>query len=93
MNEFWEGVNFTAAPGDARFTLRQWAESQNNRGSVSRQTVSRQLFAITKAWNAWRRGRNVRLTDNAFILEHEERNEEGRVIKSTVWQRLPELRK
>ena len=93
VDEFWEGVNFTASPGDARFTLRQWAESQNNRGSISRKDISRQLFAITKAWNAWRRGRNTRLTDNAFILEHEERNEEGRVIKSTVWQRIPELRK
>ena len=93
VEEFWEGVNFTAAPGDARFTLREWAKKNQGRGSVSRKDVSRQLFAITMAWNAWRRGRNVRLTDNSFILEPEERNEENRVIKRTVWKPIPKFKK
>lgn len=96
VEEFWQGVNFTAAPGDARFTLRQWADSQKNRGSVSRKEISRQLFAITMAWNAWRRGHNTKLNtrdDNSLILEPEERNEENRVIKRTVWKPMPKFKK
>ena len=90
VEEFWDGVNYTARRGDARFSLRDWAKKNKGRGSVSRRDVSRQLFAIFYAWNQWRRGKNARLSDSIFIKEEEVRNDEGKIISPTVWKDIPD---
>lgn len=69
VKEFWDGVeNFIPnGPKDPRRTLREWAakrkrdrESGNRKsGSSGRVDNSEQLFAIFRAWNAWRAGEDL----------------------------------
>lgn len=90
VDEFWYGVCYTAGPGDARWSLRNWANrvGQNKARKGSRRDTSLRLFAVSVCWNAWREGRNTRIVS---VASKEVYDDEGNVVKPTVYRDIPEM--
>lgn len=90
IEEFWYGACYTAGPGDARFTLRKWISTLPSESKKGRKGFSLQLFAIATSWNAWRDDRGLQRI--LPIARSEQRTEEGRIEKPTVWRTIPDFK-
>lgn len=86
VDEFWYGVYFTAGPGDARWTLRSWSP---HRPARTVRDSSFRMYAVATAWNAWRKGKNMRISP---IMTKEVISDEGNVIQPTVWRMIPKMK-
>lgn len=88
VDEFWYGACFTAGPGDARWTLRNWAARRAD-DNKSRKYTSMGLYAVAVCWNAWREGRNTKI---APVSEKEIVSDSGHVLQPAVYRPIPKMK-
>ena len=88
VEEFWYGACFTAGPGDARWTLRNWAAKQSSTRKDARRDTSLGLYAVAVCWNAWRKGKNTRISP---VEKKEVLSDTGRVVKPAVYREIPRM--